>query len=199
MNDVIGHYNLLVNEGNDPLFDSEALCEYMDKWDGPRFIDSMQLGKAKSVLEIGVGTGRLAVKTAPLCKRFVGIDISDKTIEKARQNILSENVKLVCDDFLSFHFDEKFDVIYSTLTFMHIKEKSSAIKKVASLLNDNGRFLLSIDKSREEFIDMVTRKIRIYPDYPENIINNITSTGLTIEEMYETEHAHIFVAKKGEV
>lgn len=199
MNDVIGHYNLLVNEGNDPVFDSEALCEYMDKWDGPRFIDSMQLGKAKSVLEIGVGTGRLAVKTAPLCKRFVGIDISDKTIEKARQNIASENVKLVCDDFLSFHFDEKFDVIYSTLTFMHIKEKSSAIKKVASLLNDNGRFLLSIDKSREEFIDMVTRKIRIYPDYPENIINNITSTGLTIEEMYETEHAHIFVAKKGEV
>ena len=199
MNDVIGHYNLLVNEGNDPVFDSEALCEYMDKWDGPRFIDSMQLGKAKSVLEIGVGTGRLAVKTAPLCKRFVGIDISDKTIEKARQNIVSENVKLVCDDLLSFHFDEKFDVIYSTLTFMHIKEKSSAIKKVASLLNDNGRFLLSIDKSREEFIDMVTRKIRIYPDYPENIINNITSTGLTIEEMYETEHAHIFVAKKGEV
>lgn len=199
MNDVIGHYNLLVNEGNDPVFDSEALCEYMDKWDGPRFIDSMQLGKAKSVLEIGVGTGRLAVKTAPLCKRFVGIDISDKTIEKARQNIVSENVKLICDDFLSFHFDEKFDVIYSTLTFMHIKEKSSAIKKVASLLNDNGRFLLSIDKSREEFIDMVTRKIRIYPDYPENIINNITSTGLTIEEMYETEHAHIFVAKKGEV
>lgn len=199
MNDVIGHYNLLVNEGNDPVFDSEDLCEYMDKWDGPRFIDNMQLGKAKSVLEIGVGTGRLAVKTAPLCKRFVGIDISDKTIEKARQNIVSENVKLVCDDFLSFHFDEKFDVIYSTLTFMHIKEKSSAIKKVASLLNDNGRFLLSIDKSREEIIDMVTRKIWIYPDYPENIINNITSTGLTIEEMYETEHAHIFVAKKGEV
>ena len=199
MNDVIEHYNLLVNEGNDPVFDSEALCEYMNKWDGLRFIDSMQLGKAKSVLEIGVGTGRLAVKTAPLCKRFVGIDISDKTIEKARQNIASENVKLVCDDFLSFHFDEKFDVVYSTLTFMHIKEKSSAIKKVASLLNDNGRFLLSIDKSREKFIDMVTRKIRIYPDYPENIINNITSTGLTIEEMYETEHAHIFVAKKGEV
>mgnify|MGYP003320949059 CR=1 FL=1 len=45
--------------------------------------DKMQLSKDKTVLEIGVGTGRLAVRTAPLCKGFYGIDISTETIKTA--------------------------------------------------------------------------------------------------------------------
>ena len=71
--DVITHYDLLVDEGNDPVCDPEPLKQYMDKWDGKPFIDALRLDKSKSVLEIGVGTGRLAVKTAPLCKCFTGI------------------------------------------------------------------------------------------------------------------------------
>ncbi len=44
----------------------------------------MQLNCSKSVLEIGVGTGRLAVRVAPLCGEFYGVDISFKTIERAK-------------------------------------------------------------------------------------------------------------------
>lgn len=40
-NDVIKHYDLLIDEGNDPVHDSEPLREYMDKWDGQAFIDKM--------------------------------------------------------------------------------------------------------------------------------------------------------------
>jgi len=32
--DVITHYNLLIDEGNDPLNDPAPLRVYMDKWDG---------------------------------------------------------------------------------------------------------------------------------------------------------------------
>lgn len=31
--------------------------------------------------------GRLAVRTAPLCKAFGGVDISSKTIRRARENL----------------------------------------------------------------------------------------------------------------
>ena len=41
----------------------------------------------------------------------------------------------MCDDFLTYDFNEKFDVIYSSLTFMHIENKQEAINKVSSLLN----------------------------------------------------------------
>ena len=66
--DVISHYDLLTDENNDPVNDPLHLRKYMDTWDGPPFLDALHLDSTKSVLEIGVGTGRLAVKTAPCCK-----------------------------------------------------------------------------------------------------------------------------------
>ena len=54
--DVIEHYDKLIDEGNDPFHDPKSLRDYMDKWDGQRFIDALSLDKTKSVLEIGVGT-----------------------------------------------------------------------------------------------------------------------------------------------
>ena len=96
----------------------------------------LQLTKEKSVLEIGVGTGRLAVRTAPECRDFFGIDISLKTVKRAKENLKAHgNVTLICGDFMSYEFGRKFNVIYSSLTFMHIKDKQAAINKIKSLLN----------------------------------------------------------------
>ena len=196
-NDVIRHYDLLIEENNDPVRDPKPLKYYMDKWDGQVFIDKMKLDKDKSVLEIGVGTGRLAVKTAILCKDYCGIDISPKTIYRAKENLANyKNVKLICDIFLSHHFNSLYDVVFSSLTFMHIHEKQNAINKVACLLKNGGRFVLSIDKSQEDFIDMGTRKITIFPDSPTEIKNCILNADLELVECFETELAHIFVAKK---
>ena len=195
--DVIRHYDLLIAENNDPVRDPKPLKDYMDKWDGQVFIDKMKLDKDKSVLEIGVGTGRLAVKTAILCKDYCGIDISPKTIYRAKENLANyKNVKLICDNFLSHHFNSLYDVVFSSLTFMHIHEKQNAINKVACLLKYGGRFALSIDKSQEDFIDMGTRKITIFPDSPTEIKDCILNADLDLVECFDTELAHIFVAKK---
>ena len=195
--DVIRHYDLLIAENNDPVRDPKPLKDYMDKWDGQVFIDKMKLDKDKSVLEIGVGTGRLAVKTAILCKDYCGIDLSPKTIYRAKENLANyKNVKLICDNFLSHHFNSLYDVVYSSLTFMHIHEKQNAVNKVACLLKNGGRFVLSIDKSQEDFIDMGTRKITIFPDSPTEIKNCILNADLDLVEYFDTELAHIFVAKK---
>ncbi len=198
MKDVIAHYDKLIDENNDPVRDPKPLRDYMDKWDGQKFIESMQLDKSKSVLEIGVGTGRLAIRVAPNCRCLFGIDISPETIQRAAQNLSShDNVKLVCHDFMSYEFQENFDVIYSSLTFMHIKDKSSAIRKIASLLNDDGLFVLSIDKNQDDFIDMGTRRIKIYPDNPGDVCKFISEANLKLVDQFEMDHAYITVSKKG--
>ncbi len=197
MNDVIYHYDSLIKENCDPVYDSEELKEYMNKWDGTSFIEDMELSKSKTVLEVGVGTGRIALKTAPLCKSFVGIDISPLTIERAKENLSHlHNVSLICEDFFKHDFSLNFDVIYSTLTFMHFKDKSLAVKRIYDLLNKNGLFVLSIDKNPSKFIDYGIRKIKIYPDEANNISANLKQNNFTIEKQYETELANVFVSRK---
>lgn len=197
INKVISHYDSLIDEKNDPARDPEPLKEYMNKWDGQVFIDELRLSPSKDVLEIGVGTGRLALKVCGKCKSFTGIDISPKTIERAKDNLSAySNVNLICSNFMDHSFDKQFDIIYSSLTFMHIEDKLAAINKVAGLLKPTGRFILSIDKNQSEYIEISDRKVRIFPDDPDDICKYIILAKLMLEKQFETEFAVVFVARK---
>ena len=195
--DVKTHYDMLIDENNDPFRDLPELQEYMNTWDGNLFLEALELSKNKSVLEIGVGTGRIAVKVAPCCFKLTGIDISPKTIDRAKDNLKEYgNIFFVCSDFNSHEFEETFDVIYSSLTMMHFKDKATVITKVDKLLNDNGIFCLSIDKNQSEYIDMGTRKIKVYPDNLDNIISIIGETAMSVVKVIETDNAYIVVSRK---
>ncbi len=197
MLDVIRHYDLLIDEGNDPARDPAELQTYMNQWDGEPFQRALMLEGRQSVLEIGVGTGRLALRTAPMCRYFTGIDLSPKTIVRAQENLAHlPNVTLRCGDFLTEAFAETFDVIYSSLTFMHIEDKQAAVNRIASLLVTGGRAVISLDKNQEEYIDYGTRKVRVYPDAPQAIANLFVEAGMTILPLIETEFAHIIVAER---
>ena len=195
--DVITHYDMLINENNDPFRDEPILQEYMDKWDGKLFLDALKLDKTKNVLEIGIGTGRLAVKVLPWCKKLTGIDISPKTINRAKENLKEHiNINLICDDFITHDFEERFDIIYSSLTFMHFEDKRSVIVKIDTLLNKGGVFCLSIDKNQDEYIDVGTRKLKVYPDTPDNMTMLIEKTNMNVSDVFETESAYIIVSNK---
>lgn len=195
--DIVKHYDMLIEEGNDPVRDPPALREYMDRWDGQVFLDALHLDKTCSVLEIGIGTGRLAVKTAPFCKQFTGIDLSSETVERAKQHLADyKNVILICVDYLSFDFGTKYDVIYSSLTWLHFPDKQKVMDKTAALLTDGGRFVLSVGKEQSDTLDYGTRKIKVFPDDPDAIIAQIKKSGLLLTKMTETENAFIFVSEK---
>jgi ubiquinone/menaquinone biosynthesis C-methylase UbiE len=195
MKELIEHYDALIDENIDPVYDPAPLKEYMDKWDGKRFVDSMKLSKTCDVLEIGVGTGRLAVRIYDKCNAFWGIDISPKTIDRAIMNLSNyKTVSLICADFLVYSFDRKFDVIYSSLTFIHIQDKQAAVDKVATLLKENGRFVLSLSKSQERNLDYGNREIKLYPITIDEIKVIFTKSTLAIVELYETEFAFVMVA-----
>ena len=195
--EVINHYDLLIEEDNDPFRDPPVLQEYMSQWDGEQFIEAMELTNSKRVLEIGIGTGRLAVKVAPFCMTLTGIDISPKTIERAKENLKEHtNIVFVCDDFNDYPFSETFDVIYSSLTMMHFEHKKQVIAKIDALLSINGIFCLSIDKNQSEYIDMGTRKVRVYPDTLENMESLIKATAMSVTMVFETDNAYIIVSKK---
>ena len=195
--DVITHYDLLIEENNDPFRDPPTLRAYMDQWDGEAFLQALELNPRKEVLEIGMGTGRLAVKVAPFCASLTGIDISPKTVERAKENLENcSNISFICDDFLTYDFSKNYDVVYSSLTMMHFEDKTRVISKIVKLLKADGIFCLSISKDQNPYIDMGSRKLRIYPDTPEHIVSLAQKNSLDVAQFLETELAYIIVCKK---
>ncbi|MEK4512008.1 class I SAM-dependent methyltransferase [Paenibacillus sp. FSL K6-2524] len=115
---VLEHYELLIDEGNDPIQDPPQLQAYMNRWDGPSFFNELN-PENKIVLEIGVGTGRDAKTVLSMgCEFLVGIDISPKTINRARSNLSSfSNIELVMTDIINYNRPNTFDLAYCVLTF----------------------------------------------------------------------------------
>ncbi len=194
---VSKHYDLLIENNNDPITDCQALQEYMNKWDGKVFVNELGLDKNKSALEIGCGTGRILRNLSCNYKSYIGIDVSEKTVLRAKEHFSNfSNVQFICADFLEFNFLQKFDVIYSTLTFMHVKEKLVAIKKVYDSLNVGGKFVLSIDKNQSTQIDTGYSKVEVFPDNPDNIKSNMQKVGFKNIKCKEIENAYIIFGIK---
>ena len=151
--DTLSHYEKLIEEGIDPFHDQGVLRDYMARWDGPLFFNALGDLSGKNVLEIGIGTGRVAREVLERgCKHLTGIDVSPGTIERAENNLHDyPNTELIVADCESFIRDESFDVAYSVLTFMHIEKKQRALANLVGSLKAGRRLVLSIDDCVECF------------------------------------------------
>ena len=191
------HYDLLIQEGDDPTKDSEQLKKYMNNWDGEVFLQELQRIGGEFALEIGIGTGRLALQTSRLYKCLDGVDLSPLTVKKAKENLSCfSNVNVFCEDILNFQPKRKYDIIYSSLTFMHIKRKEQAFHKIALLLKKDGGFVLSIDKAQKEKLCCGERKVKLYPDSLKETEQLLKKVGFCLEKIQETPSAYIITALK---
>jgi SAM-dependent methyltransferase len=101
----------------------------------------------KDVLDLGCGFGwhcRYAIEHG--AKTVIGIDLSEKMLEKARQlndleGIVYNNIALEDAAFPS----QSFDVIFSSLTFHYIAEFDKLIHKIHSWLRPGGSLVFSVE------------------------------------------------------
>lgn len=192
------HYDRLIAEGNDPVLDPPALREYMDCWDGEALFEQLLLTPDCRVLEIGIGTGRLAMRALQRgCARFVGMDLSEKTLATARKHLAGwKHALLTKGEFPKDMPDGPFDRIYSSLTFLHIQDKEAACRGIAALLAPGGRCVLSLDKERIGMLDMGDRQVRVYPDDPEIVCAHLRAAGLLVHPVRTLERAWLATAEK---
>ena len=180
------HYEMLIDEGCDPFRDGEILKAYMSRWDGPLFYNSLDLSSEKIVLEIGIGTGRVAQNVLDIgCKHLTGIDISPKTIARAKENLLGRynNVELLLQDIGDYRMPNHFNLVYSVLTFMHIEDKEKALSNIVYSLKPGGDVVLSISR-QPEWLDY-GRKVKLFPEVPEFYIEVLEKLKCYVHELID--------------
>lgn len=99
----------------------------------------------KSVLDLGCGYGHNCMEFINKgAKNAVGIDISEKMLEIAKNENGHEKIKYLNMSMTDIDtLNEKFDLIYSSLAFHYIEDFENFAKKMYSALNDGGTLLFS--------------------------------------------------------
>lgn len=108
--------------------------------------------KVKTILELGVGTGRIFSKLLSLVQSAIGIDISETMLDICR-NVCKKynNYKLYKLSFVDFGLQTTFDLIYLPFnTFQHLltaKDQMRCLKTIRAHMHNNSRFILDVMNS----------------------------------------------------
>lgn len=135
------------------VFDS--IPEEFDKW-RTRYCDELfadviefsKLGRGKTVLEIGPGTGQA---TEPILKTgcsYLAIELGENLAQFTNDKFSSyDNFKIVNADFGTYDFGKhQFDLVYSAATIQWIPEEIG-FPKVYNLLKTNGTFAMMLTRT----------------------------------------------------
>lgn len=153
---------------------------YRFSLDAPLLADFIQTREGEQILELGTGNGiiSLLLSIKPF-QTLTALEIQKNLADLARRNIqlnqLEERIRIIENDFLSFHPGCKFDVIFSNPPYIkkngghlsEFQEKSIAkheltcdisaiMLKTAELLKKKGRaYFVFPEKRRKDFMEAV--------------------------------------------
>jgi class 3 adenylate cyclase/SAM-dependent methyltransferase len=115
-----------------------------------RLLEIADLSAGDRLLDLGCGTGTLAIAAAKREPRAAihGIDVDPTMIERARQKsqTADADVDLTTGSATQLPYgDDSFDVVFSSLLFHHLDRdsKEAAAREVGRVLTPEGRFLVA--------------------------------------------------------
>lgn len=103
--------------------------------------------KGKRVLDLGCGFGWHCQYAADKgAKLVVGVDISHKMIDKAKNKTNTKAIKYMCTPIEDIDFpDDSFDIVISSLTFHYIKSFEDVLNKINKILVVGGDLVFSVE------------------------------------------------------
>ena len=139
---------------SDPAFDERIASQYEALW--PEIHDPAVIGPAVdflaalagdgSVLELGIGTGRLALPLADRGVRVHGIELSAAMITEFRKRHGADRIGVTMGDFARASVDERFGLAYlvrNTITNVTTQADQVAVfRNAAAHLEPGGSFVI---------------------------------------------------------
>lgn len=102
--------------------------------------------KNKAILDIGCGMGHLIEHMGKYSTyNIMGIDLSSRMIDYCVSNYSFHNVEFKQGNFTDIDFNQKFDVIVSSLVFHYFEDFNALCQKLSSIMNKDGTLLFSME------------------------------------------------------
>jgi ubiquinone/menaquinone biosynthesis C-methylase UbiE len=111
-------------------------------------IRELGLDASATLVDLGAGTGLLALAAARICRRVIAVDVSLPMIERMEDRATElglTNLECVHGGFLTYeHRGSLADMVYSRNALHHLPDfwKGIALARVASILRSRGVFVL---------------------------------------------------------
>ena len=108
------------------------------------YLRGLGLGENSSLVDLGAGTGTLALAAAQVCRRVVAVDISPPmlaALRRAAEQLRLSNLECVHAGFLSYaHQDDPADFVYSRHALHQLPDfwKAVALRRIAAMLRPSG-------------------------------------------------------------
>ena len=150
-----------MNEYHPETYGHRIADDYDDLWGAvdPDMIPLLSdMDRAGRVLELGVGTGRVALPLAATGLEVYGMDVSEAMVARLRAKPGGSDLPVVIGDFADVAVDGTFSLIFAsfnTLFFMLTQEDQvRCIRNVAQHLTEDGVFVI------EAFVPDPTRFVQ---------------------------------------
>lgn len=178
------------------LKDSKAYYENNDYYeifsiaeDGKNKVGSYleEICKDKIVLDAGCGTGKFLNILEEKSKKYIGIDLSDKQLEKAKAKSNKDTSEFICSNLSNINLESnKVDLIVCSWvlgTIIDLDERNKCINELKRLLKFKGTIILIENDENSEFEEIRNRtKDSRTRDYN----NWILSNDFTIDKQIDT-------------
>lgn len=138
----------------------------------------------KDVLDVGAGTGRLAVTLLRRGAKVTALDVSPKMLEKLHKK--KPAIKIVEGDAENLPFEsESFDLVTAAFVVVHLKDPAIFFKEAERVLRPGGLLIVTNINQKEApsvKISVGQIKIKSYYHRPEQIVEALEKSGLSIVE-----------------
>ena len=139
------HFGEAVARRYDTMYADQAAPDVID----PAIDFLAALANGGGALELGVGTGRLALPLSRLGMRVHGIDLSPEMVARLQAKPGAERVGVKIGDFATTRVEEAFRVVYLVRnTIMNLtsqEEQVACFRNAAAHLDPGGRFVIELE------------------------------------------------------
>lgn len=159
-----------------PLFDPFIRLTMREETFKHRLVQEASLQQYNRILDLGCGTGTLAILLKRVCSSslVIGVDADEKILQIAREKIRNAELNIPLDHGVAPNLpytDESFDLVVSSLVFHHLttENKVLTLKEVYRILRPNSHLLLAdFGKPENIFMFLVSLVMRNFEETKDN-------------------------------